>query len=222
MTNISNSPVAIARRGVMIGLCASAVPQVAFADAMDGDDVTIGSVRAPITMIEYGAVTCPHCREFHDAVWPRLKTRYVDTGRVLFIFRELPVPPPSVAVAQYQIARCGGVSARQYMRRLGELFAHQPEILSARDMADVEQRLLAIGRGFGLSTEHIRGCIADADGARRVSRIFSTGRREYQVAGAPTLILNGQKLDQLADPSIVTFPGLSRRIEALEANRNRS
>ena len=57
------------------------------------DDMAIGSPNAPVTLIEYASSTCPHCAEFHETVWDQLKTNYIDTGRVRFVFREFPTDP---------------------------------------------------------------------------------------------------------------------------------
>src|SRR5262245_20812558 len=70
-------------------------------------DMAIGDPKAPVQLIEYASVTCPHCREFHDRTWAKLKANYIDTGKVRFIFREFPTAPEELAVAGFQVARCG-------------------------------------------------------------------------------------------------------------------
>ena len=69
-------------------------------------DLVQGKADAPITIIEYASMTCPHCAAFHKTTYPALKTRYIDTGKVRFIFREYPLD--EVAVAASMIARCAG------------------------------------------------------------------------------------------------------------------
>jgi hypothetical protein len=54
------------------------------------DDVVLGAENAPVTLVEYASTTCPHCATFHNEVWEDLKTNYIDTGRVRFVFREFP------------------------------------------------------------------------------------------------------------------------------------
>ena len=60
------------------------------------DDMAIGRADAPVTVIEYASVTCPHCARWHTQVFPEFKRRYVDTGQVRFIFREMPTGPVEV------------------------------------------------------------------------------------------------------------------------------
>src|SRR5262249_50923061 len=105
---------AIGRRKVLLGaLALSACNGSGGSAASSASDMTIGSASAPAKLIEYASVTCPHCREFHATVWDQLKTNYIDTGKVQFTFREFPTPPPQVAVAGFQIARCGGATPEQ-------------------------------------------------------------------------------------------------------------
>ena len=70
-----------------------------------GDNV-LGSPDAPVTIIEYASMTCPHCAHFHETTYPQLKAKYIDTGKVRFIFREFPLD--QLAAAGSMLARCAG------------------------------------------------------------------------------------------------------------------
>lgn len=59
------------------------------------NDVTIGSMKAPLLMIEYSSLSCPHCAEFHLEVFPKIKQHYIDTGKLLYIIRDLPLNKPA-------------------------------------------------------------------------------------------------------------------------------
>src|SRR5262245_3685832 len=69
-------------------------------------DMELGNPNAPVTIVEYASMTCPHCAHFHEAVYPELKKKYIDTGKVRFIFREFPLDP--LAAGASAIARCAG------------------------------------------------------------------------------------------------------------------
>src|SRR6202007_355378 len=88
----------------------------------DGD-VALGSDSAPVTIIEYASMTCPHCAHFSETTFPELKKRYIDTGKVRFIFREFPFD--KVAAAAFMLARCAGKD--RYMAVVETLFAKQGE-----------------------------------------------------------------------------------------------
>ena len=211
---------AIGRRYLLLGASAAALLGLGACDGANGqagisaDDMGIGAADAPVTIIEYASVTCPHCREFHEAVWDQLKANYIDTGKVRFIFREFPTPPAQVAVAGFQLARCGGASPEQYMSRIDVLFEQQQAIFATGTMEGVRQKFVEIGAGAGLSEQQVMECITDQSGAERIRHTVEAGTRDFDITGTPTLVLNGQKLDQVADPSVVTYEGLARRIDA--------
>ena len=213
---------AIRRRQLLLGGTAFAVVAAAGCGGATGqsgatsDDMVLGAANAPVTLIEYASVTCPHCKEFHETVFEQLKRNYIDTGKVKFIFREYPTPPPAVAVAGFQLARCGGVNSDQYMTRVGVLFDQQNAIFASGSVEGVRQKFIEIGAAAGLSEQQVMGCITDEGGAQRIQRFIDQGEHDFHITGTPTLILNGTKLE---DPAAVTYPGLSRILDAALAGR---
>ncbi len=182
------------------------------AGASDAGDMALGQANAPATLIEYASVTCPHCADFHHQVFEQLKTNYIDTGKLRYVFREFPTPPPQVAVAGFQLARCGGASAEQYMARVGVLFDQQQAMFASGTIEGVRAKLLEIGQQAGLTEEQVMTCINDEAGAQRIRATVEAGTRQFDITGTPTLILNNRKLD---DPSVMTYAGLSRAIDAV-------
>ena len=77
------------------------------ASSVEGE-MSMGSADAPVTVVEYASITCPHCAAWSENVGPAFKARYVDTGLVRFVFRELPTAPGPVAIAGFLTARCAG------------------------------------------------------------------------------------------------------------------
>ena len=72
------------------------------------DDMTLGNPKAPVTVIEYASVSCPHCAAFNNDVFPTLKAKYIDTGKVFYVAREALTSDPSIAAAGFLTARCAG------------------------------------------------------------------------------------------------------------------
>jgi protein-disulfide isomerase len=163
--------------------------------AVSPDDMVLGAADAPVTMIEYASSTCPHCAELHERVWEQLKANYIDTGRVRFVFREYPTAPAPVAVAGFQLARCGAATPEQYFVRVGELFRQQPAIFASGNIEGVRRKFIEIGAAAGLSEEQVLTCISDQEGAERIRRIVEAGDRDFQISGTPTIIINGRKVD---------------------------
>jgi protein-disulfide isomerase len=213
---------AIGRRKLFLGASALALLGLSACDGANGqaganpDDMALGDANAPVTLIEYASVTCSHCRDFHETVWGPLKTNYINTGKVRFVFREFPTPPAQVAVAGFQVARCGGASSEQYFTRVGVLFEQQRAIFASGSMEGVRQKLVEIGAGAGLSEQQVMECITDEAGADRIRRTVEAANRDFEITGTPTLILNGEKL---TGADAVTYEGLSRLIDAAIAER---
>ena len=213
---------AIGRRDVLLGASGLALMGLGACNGANGqsgvsaEDMAIGAENAPATLIEYASTTCSHCAAFHETVWEQLKANYIDTGKVRFVFREFPTPPPAIAVAGFQVARCGGATPEQYLTRVGVLFEQQQAIFQSGSMEGVRQKLVEIGAGAGLSEQQVMECITDQAGAERIRRTVENAQQEFDITGTPTLILNGEKL---TDPSILTYEGLSRAIDAAIAAR---
>jgi protein-disulfide isomerase len=204
------------RRFGQLLIGASALALVACNAAGSGaaspDDIALGADDAPVTLIEYASAVCPHCAELHERVWDQLKTNYIDTGRVRFVYREYPTAPAPVAVAGFQLARCGGATPEQYFVRLGEFYRQQPAIFSslqAGSMEGVRRKIIEIGEAAGLSEEQVLQCISDEAGPERIRRIVDAGNREFNVTGTPTLVINGRKIESTPQ----TYEELARLLD---------
>ncbi len=188
------------------------------------DEMAIGNPDSGVTLIEYGSTMCSHCAEFHGSVFKRLKENYIDTGRIHFIFREMltPVDPqrviPTIALAQYQLARCNNATPEQYFNRLGVLFEQQAAMFQGGSRQGIEAKLVETGAAAGLSRDAVLACIADAAGAERLNRLDELAVRD-NVTGTPTFFLNGERLD---DPSIMTYEGMSAALDAAIAAAERT
>ena len=207
--------IAIRRRELLVGAAALALVGCNGAGggtSISADDMAIGPADAPVTVIEYASTTCGHCARFHEEEWEELKTNYIDTGRIRFVFREFPTDPAAVAVAGFQLARCNGASAEQYMTRVGELFRQQQAIFATGSMEGIRGKFIEIGGAAGLSETQVMQCINDPAGAERVRRIAEEAAR-LNVTATPTFFVNGQKLEEAA-----TYENLARRIDAALAN----
>lgn len=207
---------AVDRRVLLVGAGALALAGCNGASgnaATTADDMVLGQDGAPVTLIEYASTTCSHCAEFHASVWPQLKTNYIDTGKVRFIFREFPTDPAAIAVAGFQLARCNSATSEQYFARIGVLFEQQRAIFATGSMAGVRDKFIEIGAGAGLSQEQVMQCINDPAGGERVRRI-GEGAAQFQISGTPALVLDGE---YLRDPSAYTYEGLARLLDAAAA-----
>ena len=148
------------------------------------DDMAIGRADAPVTVIEYASLTCPHCARWHTSVFPEFKRRYVDTGQVRFIFREMPTGPVEVASAGFMLARCA--PAGRYFDVISRLMHDQAAILQRP-----WDGLVAVAGDFGMTEAQFEACLGDETRAaafnERVEYAFARG-----VQGTPTFVVNGR------------------------------
>ena len=141
---------------VALASLAIATPAFAYHDgAPHGDEeMVLGDPNAPVTIIEYSSLTCPHCASFHINTLPQVKERYIDTGEARLFYRDFPFDRASLLAAA--IARCAG--RERFFVFLDVLFRTQDAW--SRD-PDPAKALAKVGRLGGLSNEAIDACFAD-------------------------------------------------------------
>src|SRR3981189_1497324 len=116
-------------------------------------DQAQGAANAPVTIIEYASMTCPHCSHFHETTFPELKKRYIDTGKVRFIFREFPLDP--LAAGASMLARCA--DKEKFYPLIETLFAQQTKWAVERSIP----QLMAIAKQAGMSEQTFNACLSD-------------------------------------------------------------
>ena len=165
---------------------ASSYPlEALLAEAALPDD-WLGSKDAPVTVIEYASMTCPHCAAFHAQTFPALKAQYIDTGKVRFSLREFPFDP--LATAGFMLARCAGPNKREAMIEL--LFAQQ------KNWAFTDkpfQGLSTLIKQTGMSQETFESCLKDQALYDKVNAVRDVGANKFGVDATPTFFINGKK-----------------------------
>ena len=155
-------------------------------------DAWQGAANAPITIIEYASMTCSHCAHFHEATYPTLKSKYIDTGKVRFVLREFPFDP--VAVAGFMVARCAG-DKREAM--IGLLFSQQKNwAFSDKPL----QGLTALVKQTGMSQEKFDACLQDKALYAKVNEVFEKASKVFKVDSTPTFFINGKKVSGALSP----------------------
>lgn len=157
------------------------------------DDRAMGSARAKVTVIEYASVTCPHCAHWNETVFPAFKKKYIDTGKVRFVLRELPTPPVELATAGFLVARCSGP---KYFTVVDALWKAQPALI---DSGDTRGWLLAGAAAGGLTEAQAQACLSDQAAIDALTERAEANAREYDVQGTPTFVVDGRKLEGAVD-----------------------
>ena len=152
------------------------------------EDIILGKPDAPITIVEYASMTCPHCAQFHTAVLPQLKTKYIDNGQAKLILREFPLD--GLAVAAFMLARCAGPD--RYYPMVGALFETQDTW--AVPGAEGKDKLLVIARQAGFSKEKFDQCLADKELFNKIVAVRQHANEKFQVDSTPSFFVNGKRM----------------------------
>jgi protein-disulfide isomerase len=149
------------------------------------DDHVLGNPDAPITIIEFASLTCPHCATFHTDILPEIKTNYIDEGLAKLVYRNFPLD--QLALYAAMMVECA--PPENYFNLLGVLFRTQAQWgASAEPVAALEQ----IGRTAGLSPEAIAACTNDEAAVERLLTRAQEGQNKYEVQSTPSFVINGR------------------------------
>lgn len=166
---------------LMVGSAQSAV--------VNDDDMVMGNPKATITVVEYASASCPHCAVFAINVFPVFKAKYIDTGQVKYVFREVLTEPVQLAAAGFILARCTGKV--NYFKTLDGVFHAQQEVYETKSLRDP---LMKVAKSAGLTEDQFMACLTDKAALEslnaRVERIAKAGDFD----STPTFFINGQKL----------------------------
>jgi protein-disulfide isomerase len=153
-------------------------------------DMSMGRADAPVKMVEYASVTCPHCARFNNDVFPAFKKKYIDTGKVHYTFRELLTPPNEVAAAGFLMARCAGKD--RYFAAIDAIFRSQPEMAKTGDFRGV---LLRIGQSMGMTEAQFDACVGDEKALKALNARLEKAS-ENQIRSTPTFQINGKTVKE--------------------------
>jgi protein-disulfide isomerase len=149
------------------------------------DDLVEGDPKAPITLIEYSSLSCPHCARFQKDVLPQIKKDFIDTGKVKLIQRDFPLNKPAVQAAQ--LAHCAG--QMRYFALVDVLFKTQDQWLTE----DAVEKLAQIAATAGIDRPTFDACLANKDIEAKIVATRKAGEDAFQVNSTPTFIINGVK-----------------------------
>jgi protein-disulfide isomerase len=170
----------------------------------------MGNPNAPVRLVEYASLTCPHCAEFSEAASAPLRDTYVRSGQVSWEFRNFVLNGQDMALSV--LARCqpdGG-----FFGTIEQLYARQREILSAIDENESrqlsalppEQLIAPLARAMdlesffarrGMPAARFNQCVSNAAGVQQLTEMTNRAAAPgpMQITGTPTFLLNGEKLE---------------------------
>ena len=185
----------IVRRSVLAA--AAAVATLALAacggggGAVTADDMSLGKSDAPVTVIEYASFGCSHCGKWNQEVFPAFKTKYIDTGKVHYVFRDLLAGPPDLAAAGALLARCAGKD--RYFTVGDAIFHAQTEIFTT---GDIRGPLLRIAETAGMNEDQFNKCVGDEKALAAFKARVEKYSKEARIEGTPTFFFGTDRYDK--------------------------
>ncbi len=167
--------------------------------ATTGEDRVLGRSDAPITIIEYASLSCPHCARFATGVLPKLKEKWIDTGKVRLILRAFPLDEP--ALRAEMVARCAPPA--RYYPLVETLFETQDKWVVAKDWRAALQRTAQLA---GVGKQKFDACFDDKALEDQVAQSRLTAATQLGVNSTPTFFINGKKYE--GEPSLEAFDQL--------------
>jgi protein-disulfide isomerase len=167
-------------------------------------DMALGPAKAPVTIVEFASMTCPHCAAFAQNVFPMLKSKYIDTGKVRFVFREFPLDIKAASASI--LARCiGQGDSEKYLGTIELLFKQQEQL-----MEQTKDTLKLTGQQAGLSEQDVETCGKDQVLFDKVSADRDFAYQTLKVDATPTFFVNGERLK-----GAMSFEELDKKIGSL-------
>jgi protein-disulfide isomerase len=168
-------------------------------------DMALGPAGASVTITEYASMTCPHCAAFSEVVFPKIKSEYIDSGKVRYVFREFPLDDK--AAAGSMLARCiAKDDPNKYFAVVELLFKQQGDWA----MKSTTETLTRIGKQAGLSQKTVEDCLTDQALLDKIVADQKYASQVLKVDSTPTFFINGERIRGEA-----SFEEFDKRIKPL-------
>jgi protein-disulfide isomerase len=152
--------------------------------AAETNEIIYGDPDAPVTIVEYASLTCPHCANFHTTMLPLLKERLLDTGKAKLVFKDFPLD--QLALRASVLIRCNTGTRSRAM--LDVLFKTQESWGRSQDPVGA---LLNIGRAAGMTDEDLEACFNNQEIVDGVIQQRLEAEQTYQVSSTPSFVIDG-------------------------------
>lgn len=203
---IAAAVIGVAGAGYYMSQNGATTPAVSTTDTTNvdvsagGDAVTaladrvMGDANAPVTLIEYASYTCPHCANWHEDVFKKLKANYIDTGKVKFVHRE--VYFDRFGLWAGMIANCSG--DMRYFGMVDMIYSGQKEWIGGGDPAMILDSLRKLGRTAGMSDAEMETCLNDEEMAQELVATYQKNAGEDEINATPSFVINGSKYSNMS------------------------
>jgi protein-disulfide isomerase len=175
-------------------VAAEAQEATAVSDASLVPDMVLGQADAPVEVIEYASFTCPHCQHFHETVFGQLKTNYIETGKVRFVYREVYFDKFGLWAAA--VARCGG--PEKYFPISDIIYDTQREWIGEGNAVAISENLKKIGIKAGMTADQVDACMKDETQLKAMVESYQANATKDEINATPSFVINGQKYSNMS------------------------
>jgi protein-disulfide isomerase len=149
-------------------------------------DMALGSAKAAVTITEFASMSCPHCAAFEQNVFPMIRSKYIDSGKIRYVFREFPLDIKAAAASM--VARCmAGDDAEKFFSAIDSMFKQQDRL-----MTDTQETLKRIGGQAGMSADAVEACVKNQATLDKLSADEQFANETLKVDATPSFFINGE------------------------------
>jgi protein-disulfide isomerase len=191
---------AIAAAFALLGLAVSlaACKPTAGPGAVASGDMSLGNPNAKVTVSEYASLGCPICAKWNTDNFAAFKTKYVDTGRVRYVLKEMLTGDEPVAAAGFLLARCAGKD--KYFQVVDAVWRQEQDLLEQPNAGPAQRdQLLKVGESAGMSDPQINACITNDAALEALNKRVNDSATAAKIDSTPTFVVNGKVLTGYED-----------------------
>ena len=168
--------------------------------------IMLGEDNAPVKIKVFSSLTCPHCASFHMEIVPKIKKKYIDSGKVQLIFIDFPLDQASFNASK--LLHC--LDNKKKIAYLDIIYENQEKWASGSSLEEINKKLKKIVESLGISSDKFNKCLNDEVISNKILTNRIDGQRKYSINSTPTIIINEEKLEDS-----VSFKNISKKIEKL-------
>jgi protein-disulfide isomerase len=162
-------------------------------------DMSLGNPNAKVTVVEYASLGCPICAKWNSDNFAAFRAKYIDTGRVHYVLKEMLTGDEAVSAAGFLLARCAGKD--RYFQVVDAVWRQEQDLLESGRGADERDRLLKIGESMGMTDPQINACISDDAALTALNKRVNDAAQAAHIDSTPTFVINGKAYNGYMEPA---------------------
>ena len=164
-------------------------------------DMSMGNPNAKVTVAEYASLGCPICAKWNNESFAAFKAKYVDTGRVHYVLKEMLTGDEPIAAAGFLLARCAGND--KYFQVVDAVWRQEADLLESGRGGDERDRLMKVGESAGLTDAQINACITNDAALEALNKRVNDSAQAAKIEATPTFVINGKVCADCQDPASI-------------------